>query len=288
MTHDLRFTAEKIATRIKLIRPMIQRARLPLEPFRLERLPATDAEPGTGTDGGIVAWDSYWAGQDEHFLLEGAFCIPQGWSDPALHLPLGIAGDIFTHPEALLTIEGEPFGSADRYHHTIRLDPDMADGRARRFTLRGWTGLTGWPPDPNNPARLQIRLCHAVDLDAGLEHFVARAEVALDVATHLGRGNRCRDRLLKALDSAFLALDTRYPLSDAFRASVPGAAEVSADANTGLPSLRVIVDRRASARYGINAAEILDAVAAIGGRPTGEVFRPAALSPGSRHSLMAR
>lgn len=54
--------------------------------------------------------------------------------------------------------------------------------------------------------------------------------------------------------------------------AVPGAAEVSADANTGLPSLRVIVDRRASARYGINAAEILDAVAAIGGRPTGEVF----------------
>lgn len=54
--------------------------------------------------------------------------------------------------------------------------------------------------------------------------------------------------------------------------AVDGAADVSADQVAGLPSLRVVVDRRAAARYGINAAEILDAVAAVGGRVVGTVF----------------
>lgn len=53
---------------------------------------------------------------------------------------------------------------------------------------------------------------------------------------------------------------------------IEGAADVNADAVAGLPSLRIIVDRRAAARYGVNASEILDAVAAVGGRPVGTVF----------------
>lgn len=53
---------------------------------------------------------------------------------------------------------------------------------------------------------------------------------------------------------------------------LPGAADVSADQVAGLPSLRIIVDRRAAARYGINAAEILDAVAVIGGHQVGVIF----------------
>ncbi len=53
---------------------------------------------------------------------------------------------------------------------------------------------------------------------------------------------------------------------------IEGAADVSADQVAGLPSLRVIVDRQAAARYGVNASEVLDAVAAIAGRPVGTVF----------------
>lgn len=53
---------------------------------------------------------------------------------------------------------------------------------------------------------------------------------------------------------------------------VEGAADVNGDQVAGLPSLRVIVDRKAAARYGVNASEILDTVAAIGGRPTGTIF----------------
>lgn len=53
---------------------------------------------------------------------------------------------------------------------------------------------------------------------------------------------------------------------------VSGAADVSADQVAGLPSVRIIVDRQAAARYGVNVSEVLDAVAALGGRPAGVVF----------------
>ncbi len=53
---------------------------------------------------------------------------------------------------------------------------------------------------------------------------------------------------------------------------VPGAADVQAEQTGGLPFLRVIVKRNQIARYGINARDVLDAVAAIGGREVGQVF----------------
>ncbi len=53
---------------------------------------------------------------------------------------------------------------------------------------------------------------------------------------------------------------------------VEGAADVNSDQVAGLPSLRVLVDRKTAARYGINASEILDTVAAVGGKPLGTIF----------------
>ncbi len=55
-------------------------------------------------------------------------------------------------------------------------------------------------------------------------------------------------------------------------ARVPGAADVKAEQTAGLPVLRVRLDRRAMARYGINAADVLDVVRALGGRETGVVL----------------
>jgi cobalt-zinc-cadmium resistance protein CzcA len=55
-------------------------------------------------------------------------------------------------------------------------------------------------------------------------------------------------------------------------ATVPGAADVQAEQTAGLPYLRVIVDRRSIARYGINARDVLDAVAAIGGKEVGQIY----------------
>lgn len=53
---------------------------------------------------------------------------------------------------------------------------------------------------------------------------------------------------------------------------VRGAADVKAEQVAGQPYVRVIVDRRKIARYGINARDVLDAVASMGGRAVGEVF----------------
>jgi cobalt-zinc-cadmium resistance protein CzcA len=54
--------------------------------------------------------------------------------------------------------------------------------------------------------------------------------------------------------------------------AVPGAADVKAEQSAGLPVLRVQINRNAIARYGINASDVLDAVATMGGRRVGEVF----------------
>jgi hypothetical protein len=107
---------------------------------------------------------------------------PPGWRNPALHLPLGAAGDIFTHPEALLYIDGRPLASADRYHHTVDLDPALADGKPHDLMLHGWTGLTGWPPDPTDRSQLFMRECSVIDIDRELQGFLTLAGTALELS----------------------------------------------------------------------------------------------------------
>lgn len=53
---------------------------------------------------------------------------------------------------------------------------------------------------------------------------------------------------------------------------VSGSADTKAEQVAGLPYLRVIVDRDAIARYGINASQVLDTVEAIGGKQVGQVL----------------
>lgn len=53
---------------------------------------------------------------------------------------------------------------------------------------------------------------------------------------------------------------------------IPGAADVKAEQTQGLPMLRVRIDRSAIARYGINAADVLDVVETVGGRSLGTVL----------------
>ncbi len=55
--------------------------------------------------------------------------------------------------------------------------------------------------------------------------------------------------------------------------SVPGAADVQKDQVTGTPQLRIIVDREAIARYGINVKDVQMVVrTAIGGEKAGQIF----------------
>jgi cobalt-zinc-cadmium resistance protein CzcA len=56
---------------------------------------------------------------------------------------------------------------------------------------------------------------------------------------------------------------------------VPGAADTKAEPVAGLPYVRVVVDRDAIARYGIDASQVLDTVEAIGGKNVGQVLEGA-------------
>jgi cobalt-zinc-cadmium resistance protein CzcA len=64
---------------------------------------------------------------------------------------------------------------------------------------------------------------------------------------------------------------------------IAGAADVSTEQITGLPVLRIEVDRDALARHGIAARQVLDTVSAAGGIRVGEV-----LEPGRRFPLVVR
>ncbi len=64
---------------------------------------------------------------------------------------------------------------------------------------------------------------------------------------------------------------------------VPGAADVKAEQAAGLPVLRIRIDRDRIARHGINVADALDAVHAMGGRPVGEI-----IEEGRRFAIQVR
>jgi cobalt-zinc-cadmium resistance protein CzcA len=64
---------------------------------------------------------------------------------------------------------------------------------------------------------------------------------------------------------------------------IPGAADVKAEQTQGLPMLRIHVDRRAIARYGINVDEVLEVVETVGGKKVGTV-----LDGQKRFALQAR
>ncbi|MDB5351236.1 MAG: heavy metal efflux pump, cobalt-zinc-cadmium [Planctomycetota bacterium] len=53
--------------------------------------------------------------------------------------------------------------------------------------------------------------------------------------------------------------------------TVPGAADVAVEQITGLPVLKVEIDRAQASRYGVSTRKILDAVAAVGGVAVGEI-----------------
>ena len=70
---------------------------------------------------------------------------------------------------------------------------------------------------------------------------------------------------------------------------VPGAADVKAEQTAGLPFLRINIDRTEIARYGINAAEVLEVVETMGGKVIGEVLEGQARFPlQARFSAEAR
>ncbi|HVA44910.1 MAG TPA: CusA/CzcA family heavy metal efflux RND transporter [Pirellulales bacterium] len=72
-------------------------------------------------------------------------------------------------------------------------------------------------------------------------------------------------------------LDTLVELGEQVAAAVkevPGAADVGAEEITGMPMLRVSIDRDALSRYGVAGRQVLEAVGTVGGIEVGEILEP--------------
>lgn len=228
LTHKARWTASKIAQRLKLVEAAIYRQRSELPPFALKPLPDPQTPPPIGIDQGewqTIAPYSHWGHRDLNFLMRTTFTVPVDWPADvpvALYLPLGDSGD-FSHPETLAYIDGQPYAACDRHHQEILLPPQWRNGQTHRLELHGWTGLMGFG---NNEAgaTLLMRPCAVVQIDQPTRDFLATARVAIGIATTIDEQEPARGQLLNALDAAFQALDLREPLGEAFYASVPNAA----------------------------------------------------------------
>ncbi len=229
MTHALKFTAEKLRTRLALIRAHRFPRRHMLDPFRMRILPDAGTPPSLDTpteSWDELPWNSYWGGPDVHFLLRTSVTVPEDWTGTAaLYFPIGTDGDIFNHPEALLYLDGVPVASVDRHHHLI----DLSRGGTRDVVLHGWTGLFGWPPDPDSAEKLFMPPCWLVERNPSLDAWLTLAECALDSVTVLEDSRPEKPALLSALDHSLRLLDTRDPIGPALHASAGAALDALRD-----------------------------------------------------------
>lgn len=227
MHHQTRWTLQKIRQRLDLIAPLVYRQRVSLPPFHYQTMPDATTPPPVGPGVDDHAWDvieprTYWARERVNFVMRTRFHVPANWpadAPAALYLPLGEVGH-FNHPEALLYVDGAPYGTCDRRHQEVILPDAWRDGRNRLLALHGWTG-NEHPGGPD--ARLLMRPCEVVLIDQPTRDFIVTAGAALGIAKALEEASPARGALLNALDAAFKVLDTREPFGDAFYASVPAA-----------------------------------------------------------------
>jgi len=224
LIHTIRWTVQKIAQRLRLIEPLAYRRRLPLPPFRYKALSDPLEAPPVGpdvddSDWALVTPPTTWSAWQTDFVLRTRFEIPGDWPANApvgLYLPLSEYGS-FSHPEALIFVDGAPYAACDRHHQEILLPERWRDGQKHLLALHGWTGAADAGPQPF------MQPCAVVQIDQPTRDFIAAARVALGVVNALGEDEPARGMLLNALDEAFKLLDTREPFGEHFYASVAAA-----------------------------------------------------------------
>jgi alpha-mannosidase len=230
MYHRTRWTAEKISQRLSLIAPLVYKKRKSLSSFRYRDLADPLVPPPVATEVDDSKWqevdaNEYWGSWMQDFILRTTFTIPEGWdaSQPiALYLPLGEAGD-FSHPEAAVYIDAQPYAACDRHHQEILLDPKWVDGQTHTLALHGWTGRGG-AASGDKFTQLYMRQCALVQIHEPTRDLIVLTRVALETAQNLDENNPARPGLLSALNDAFTTLDTRDPLDcDTFYESVQPA-----------------------------------------------------------------
>jgi alpha-mannosidase len=226
MNHQIRFTANKIEQRIRLLTPLVYRHKHPISPFYYHELPSAHSTPpfdADSTDWQLIPHNTYWGKIQQNFVMRGAFTVPTSFiGDVALYLPMGDSGD-FSHPEALIYVDGTPIGTVDRHHQEILIPEIYRDGAEHSLFLHGWTGYGN---SQGTAGQLLMRPCEVVAIHQPLRDFIVLANTAVRLTKQLDDNNPQKHDLLTAVDKAMLALDTREPFSDALYASVTQALAV--------------------------------------------------------------
>lgn len=246
--HDTHFTAKKLAKRLSLIEPLQYRHKYPIAPFRIKIIDDPMQQPSVEGVSEATTWpeippQTYWGEPDVNFWLYGEFEVPPNFSHIgpiALYLPLGMAGE-FSHPEALIYVDGVSYSTVDRHHQEVRLAAEHCDGTSHQLWLHGWTGSAASVLGLAY-RQLLMNACYVVEIDPSTRQLVITARNALLAADLLEDANPIKDRLYNALDAAFRILDTREPFEEAFYASV-SMAQAALDAGIAAagPSLDVDV-----------------------------------------------
>ena len=232
MKDTQRWTAQKIASRLPIIEPLVYRKKALLDPFDYRPLMAYneffELDPAAENKNlwTNIPFDSYWGEWYTNFALKSSFTIPEDWertSLTGLYLPFGESGD-FCHPEALVFIDGDQQASCDRYHQEILLPQSLNDSKKHSLSLVGWTGIGEVAQGLRS--KLYMRPCYVVQVDQPTRNLIAYARVALGIFESLGENEPSRWRLVNALDEAFNCLDLAEPIGgERFYQSIPNATQ---------------------------------------------------------------
>lgn len=228
MLHDIRFSSQRFSKILELVDSKVYRSEISLPPFHYYEFgepigPFINALELDKIESIVVTANSAWGGADKNFILRTEFQIPDEWSDASalgLYLPIGIAGD-FSHPEALLYIDGGSYAAVDRHHQEVLLQKDLSTQSTHELILHGWTGSLSQGKVPS----LWMGETFLVEIDEETRKFTSLARVTLGIAEKLDRNDPIRSHLLTSLNLAFSILDMREPLEGDFYASIPDALQ---------------------------------------------------------------
>ncbi|MCL6458309.1 MAG: alpha-mannosidase, partial [Gorillibacterium sp.] len=176
----------------------------------------------TGTD--VIRQGDRWKGRDLYVWLSKRISIPAEWKERKV---VGLfdfgktGGGNNSGFESLLYVNGVPFQGVDSNHQEAFL-PAEYSGTDVELIFRLWSGLEGGgiPTEQEH----QLKRAELAWLDPAVDDLYFNARAVLGTVKVLTEDRPEKQKLLKALNHAFMLIDWSHPGSDLFYASVHAAA----------------------------------------------------------------
>ncbi|QQE80541.1 alpha-mannosidase [Alicyclobacillus sp. SO9] len=178
----------------------------PPEPFSGEPI-------GVGETWGEL-WESHWFKSSVSLLDDFPFDAASRFR-PVLSISLGAKEQYEPGPEALLFLNGAPVGGLDANHKEIWFTDDEWQDGQHEILMKGFAG--------QNVGRRVFKQADVLLVDVLTNELYQALKQAYDIALQLDESSTVRTGLLRLVDDAFLAIDSRYPHSQEFASSVTHA-----------------------------------------------------------------